>query len=79
MCEVQGRINKQNHLRMPAAIRNPMSVVKPAQTPARPNTDGAHNRTSEDVTPTTIYRKKNREMNKQKKGYEKAGGLVNIQ
>jgi len=66
---------------MPAAIRNPMSVVKPAQTPARPNTDGAHNRTSEDITPTTIYRKKNTEMNKQlkNKGYEKAGGLVNIQ
>jgi len=60
---------------MPAAIRNPMSVVKPAQTPARPNIDGAHNRTSEDVTPTAIYRKETQGKNKQlkNKGYKKAG------
>lgn len=66
---------------MPAAMRNPMSAVKPAQTPARPNTDGARNRTSADVTPTIIYSKKNREMNKQlrNKGCEKARGLVPIQ
>ena len=43
-----------DHLRMPAAMRNPMSVVKPAQTPASPNTRGAYNKTNDDITPTTI-------------------------
>ena len=52
---------------MPATMRNPMSVVKPAQTPARPNTDGAHNRTNDDMTPTTICSKKNQEINEQVK------------
>jgi hypothetical protein len=52
---------------MPAAMRNPMSVVKPTQTPAKPNTDGAHNRTSDDMTPTAIYRKRIQEISEQLK------------
>ena len=52
---------------MPATIRNPMSVVKPTQTPTSPKTDGAHNRMSDDVIPTTIYSKKNQEISKQLK------------
>jgi hypothetical protein len=52
---------------MPAAMRNPMSVVNPTQTPARPNRDGAHNRTSDDMIPTTIYSKKIQEISKQLK------------
>lgn len=45
---------KYNHLRMPEAMRNPISVVKPAQTPASPKTDGAYNKTNDDITPTAI-------------------------
>jgi len=43
-----------SNLKMPAAMRNPMSVVKPIHTPDKPNTDVAHNRTSDDMTPTAI-------------------------
>jgi hypothetical protein len=39
---------------MPAAMRNPMSVDKPAQTPASPKTDGAYNKTSAHTMPATI-------------------------
>jgi len=52
---------------MPAAMRNPMSVVKPIHTPDKPNTDGAHNRTSDDMTPTAIYSKRIQEISEQLK------------
>ena len=52
---------------MPAAMRNPMSVVKPIHTPDKPNTDGAHNRISDDMTPTAIYSKRIQEISEQLK------------
>lgn len=47
------------YLKNPAIIRKPMKRVKPDQTPASPNTDGANNKNAEDIAPTTICKKNN--------------------